>query len=64
MPRSDIPLLLEPQQLSTLLSGTAASSLVLVDLSSPDNYTAGHIPGALYVHPGLLQRGTAPAPGK
>jgi thiosulfate/3-mercaptopyruvate sulfurtransferase len=64
MPHSDIPLLLEPQQLSTLLSGSAASSLLLVDLCRPDNYNAGHLPGAVYVHPGLLQRGTAPAPGK
>ncbi|MCZ6831671.1 MAG: rhodanese-like domain-containing protein [Gammaproteobacteria bacterium] len=62
MPRPDIPLLLEPEQLADLIAGAAEP--VLVDVSSPENYRNGHIPGALHLHPGNLQGGVAPAPGK
>lgn len=39
-------------------------NLLVVDLSSETNYRAGHIPGALYLHPSTLQCGRPPAPGK
>ena len=35
-----------------------------VEVSGLDSYNAGHIPGAVQLHPGLLQAGTAPAPGR
>ncbi len=63
MPATNIPLLLEPQQLQALLADSSAA-LCVVDLCTPERYPAGHIPGAVYLHPGQLQRGTAPAPGK
>ena len=44
MPRPDIPLLLEPNDLLALSAESAASRPVLVDVSSPENYSNGHIP--------------------
>jgi thiosulfate/3-mercaptopyruvate sulfurtransferase len=64
MPRPDIPLLLEPADLLALGTETGAPRPVLVDVSSPENYRSGHIPGALHLPPGCLQCGSAPAPGK
>ena len=64
MPRPDISLLLEPNDLLALSAESAASRPVLVDVSSPENYSNGHIPGALHLPPGSLQCGLAPAPGK
>ncbi len=64
MPNSPIPLLLEAEQLSDLLTESAAGGLLVVDVSSQENYRNGHIPGALHLHPAVLQCGTAPAPGK
>jgi len=39
-------------------------NLLVVDLSSESNYLAGHIPGAVYLHPSALQSGRPPAPGR
>jgi thiosulfate/3-mercaptopyruvate sulfurtransferase len=57
-----LPLLLEPEQFDALRKD--CEHLLLIDVSSPDNYRAGHIPGALHVPPGALLRGEPPAPGK
>jgi thiosulfate/3-mercaptopyruvate sulfurtransferase len=64
MPLPDIPLLLETGHLAELIAANNTGGLVLVDVSSPENYRNGHIPGALHLHPGQLQCGVAPAPGK
>jgi thiosulfate/3-mercaptopyruvate sulfurtransferase len=57
-----LPLLLEPEEFQQ--QRVQLQDLLLVDVSSPDNYRAGHIPGALHVPPAALLRGTPPAPGK
>ncbi|TVP54448.1 MAG: sulfurtransferase [Halomonadaceae bacterium] len=57
---SDLPLVIEPQQLAPLLGDPR---LLLVDLSQLQNYQQGHLPGAVHVPPQLTQRGTPPAPG-
>ena len=62
MPADTLPLLMEVADFAR--DRDQMGKIVLVDVSSPDNYLAGHIPGALHLPPGALQRGTAPAPGK
>lgn len=57
-----IPLLLEPAELEALLA--SRNDLLIIDLSSADNYAKHHIPGAVHLPFKLLQAGTAPAPGK
>ena len=61
MPQPALPLLLEVEQLAQQIPD---DRLLLIDVSSPDNYLHGHLPGALNLHPGYLQCGVAPAPGK
>jgi thiosulfate/3-mercaptopyruvate sulfurtransferase len=56
------PLLIEPEEFAA--GRSQSEPLLLVDVSSPENYRNGHIPGALHLPPGVLQAGTAPAPGK
>jgi thiosulfate/3-mercaptopyruvate sulfurtransferase len=56
-----LPLIVEPETLSQRLS---QSSLLIVDLSNPQNYAEGHVPGAVHVLPQELVAGTPPAPGK
>lgn len=61
-----LPLLLEVEQLNEMIkadNGLPPQTL-LIDVSSPDNYLRGHIPGALHLPPGALQCGVPPAPGK
>lgn len=57
-----IPLLIEPDDLENLLG--SRNDLLIVDLSSAENYAQHHIPGAIHLPFKLLQAGTAPAPGK
>jgi thiosulfate/3-mercaptopyruvate sulfurtransferase len=57
---AELPLLIEPAQLASRL---AAPELILVDLTSPTRYGAGHIPGAHFVDPKRTQLGLPPAPG-
>lgn len=59
---AQLPLLLEAQELQSSMQHR--EDLLLIDVSSPENYLNGHIPGALHLHPGALQCGYAPAPGK
>ena len=58
----DLPLLIQAEQFTALRA--QQEQLLLIDVSSPENYRRGHIPGALHLLPGVLQCGTAPAPGK
>ena len=57
----DIPLLLEPEALESLLGN---DNLIVVDLCHQALYRQKHIPGAVHLQPGLLMAGTAPYPGK
>lgn len=56
-----LPLLLEPEQLKEQL---ASPNLLIVDLSSDQQYAQAHIPGAVHVSPKELVCGQPPAPGK
>ncbi len=61
MAETQLPLLLEVAELQAF---TEREALLIVDVGSPENYQAGHIPGALHLPPGALLCGMAPAPGK
>jgi thiosulfate/3-mercaptopyruvate sulfurtransferase len=62
MPTSDtLPLLLEPAELEPLLG---RPDLLILDLSSADNYARGHVPGAIHLPAAALQCGIKPAAGK
>lgn len=56
-------LLLEPQDLSALLA-TQHDRLLIVDVSSAENYAKHRIPGAVHIEPQALQSGQPPVPGK
>jgi thiosulfate/3-mercaptopyruvate sulfurtransferase len=53
--------LITAEELNTLLNN---SNILLVDLSSHENYLKGHIPGAVHLSPSALSSGEKPAPGK
>jgi thiosulfate/3-mercaptopyruvate sulfurtransferase len=55
------PLLLEPGEYH---DRSADGDVLLVDLSSPDSYRQGHVPGAVHLPPAALQHGGPPAPGR
>lgn len=54
------PPLLEPEQLQSSLADPA---ILIVDLSDPGRYAAGHIPGAVHLDYSKLILGIPPAPG-
>ena len=54
------PLLLEPEQLQSCL---ADPRILIVDLSNPASYAAGHIPGAIHLDYADLIRVEPPAMG-
>lgn len=56
-----LPLLLDPTTLSNHLGD---DKLLIVDLSSSENYQQGHIPGAINADPKGLLRGEGPVPNK
>lgn len=58
---SEVPLILEPEQLAPLLEH---EEVKVVDLSAPASYLAGHIPGAIGLPFQALMAGTPPAAGK
>lgn len=57
---SNLPLLIEPEQLQPCL---ADPRVLIVDLSNPASYAAGHIPGAVHLDYADLVRGEPPAMG-
>ena len=62
---ADIPRLLEPALLESLLAADSENTnLIIVDLCSDALYRQKHVPGAVYLQPGALMAGTAPYPGK
>ena len=62
---TDIPRLLEPALLDTILgSAPDKDNLIIVDLCSDALYRQKHVPGAVHLQPGSLMAGTAPYPGK
>lgn len=54
-----LPLVIEPEQLHQAM---ALDNLVIIDLSSDENYLAAHIPGAVHISPSRLLRGEGPIP--
>ncbi len=56
-----LPLLLEPADLAPVLD---RDDLLIIDLSSAENYARHHIPGALHLPAQALQCGIKPAVGK
>lgn len=61
MSTASIPRLLEPEQLQALLG---EPELLVVHLSNTENYSAGHIEGAVYLEPISLLSGEEPAIGR
>ena len=58
-------LVVSPQDLAPVLAGAAAPRPLLLDLRPPDEYAAGHIPGAIHVDLwGVSLIDTDPAPLK
>ncbi|PCJ12940.1 MAG: thiosulfate sulfurtransferase [Gammaproteobacteria bacterium] len=57
-----INLVIEPEQLSALLS--ERDDLIIVDLCQRSVYAQVHVPGAIHVDPSELTLGEQPAPGK
>jgi len=60
MKLAELPLLIEPEMLEPLLD---EDLLLVVDLSSRENYARAHIPGAVHLDYSLIVAGTKPAPG-
>jgi thiosulfate/3-mercaptopyruvate sulfurtransferase len=58
---SDIPKLIEPEELLTLLD---EPNLLIVDLSNDVLYSKMHIPGAVHISPQELMSGSVPYPHK
>ncbi len=56
-----LPLILEPDALVPLLG---ASELLILDLSKPESYQQGHVPGAINVDPARLLSGSPPVANK
>lgn len=54
-----LPLVVEPQALHDQLNHP---DLLIIDLSSQEHYTSGHIPGAIHLDAARLLRGEAPVP--
>ena len=62
---ADIPRLLEPALLKSLLAADSENTnLIIVDLCSDALYRQKHVLGAVHLQPGALMAGTAPYPGK
>lgn len=56
-----LPLILEPEELETVLGNP---DLLVIDLCQPALYRAMHVPGAVHVSPAELVSGIPPATGK
>src|SRR5210317_1511613 len=60
MKLNELPLVIEPEQLETVLGD---EKLLVVDLSKREQYAHMHIPGAVHLDYGLIVRGQRPTPG-
>lgn len=62
----DLPLVIEAQDLHQRIAddNLLDKDVRIIDLSNPQNYAQGHVPGAIQVLPQELVAGTPPAPGK
>lgn len=56
-----LPLVVEPAQLALQLNDP---NLLIVDLSSEENYLQGHLPGAIHLDPKRLLRGQGDVPNR
>lgn len=56
-----LPLVIDADQLAPALS---SPDLLILDLSSQENYHAGHVPGAIRVDSSILMSGRPPIPNK
>lgn len=56
-----LPLIIEPEQLSSCLK---RDDLLILDLSAETQYKQAHLPGAIHLPSKTLLSGTPPAPGK
>lgn len=63
MNSSTLPLLLSVEQLQKVLADDH-DDVLIIDVSSADNYAHGHIPGAVHLAPADLVCGIKPASGK
>ncbi|WP_299729538.1 rhodanese-like domain-containing protein [uncultured Endozoicomonas sp.] len=63
---NNLPLILEPEALETLLASDQPlkDNLIIIDLCNPQLYRQAHVPGAISVNPARLVAGTLPARGK
>jgi len=57
---SDIPLLIEPEQLNEILDN---DNLLIIDQSKTETFLSAHIPGAVHLNFKDLQLGQKPTPG-
>lgn len=57
----NLPLVIDAAELNTHLSD---AKVVIIDLSSPENYAKGHVPGAINLATSRLQIGTGDVPNK
>ncbi len=64
MTSTNLPLLLEAEQLANYLEHNTDDNLLILDVCTADNYAKHHIPGAIHISPQSLQAGSAPVPGK
>jgi thiosulfate/3-mercaptopyruvate sulfurtransferase len=60
MKLSELPLVIEPEQLEAALG---VENLLIVDLSRREQYAHMHVPGAVHLDYGLIVRGQRPVPG-
>ncbi|MGB0663779.1 MAG: sulfurtransferase [Pontibacterium sp.] len=56
-----LPLVVSAKALAAVID---RPDVCVVDLSSKENYLAGHLPGALHLEPSKLQLGSGPVPNK
>lgn len=61
MPDTPLPLLLQADELQKIID---KDGLLIIDVSSAENFTKAHIPGAVHMPPSALQSGIKPAVGK
>lgn len=59
-----LPLIIEPAQLEKLLGSDDNDEIIVIDLSKAENYSQGHIPGAIFVDYRNVINGLMPVPGR